>query len=138
MSWQPTPVLLTVDVVVRAGTRVVLIRRGQEPYGGKWALPGGFVDPGEGLEAAAVRELREETGLEIAVSGLRQLAAYGDPGRDPRRGRVVTVAFLAELSAEQPVLGGDDAAQAAWMDPEQAMAEGLAFDHARILCDALR
>ncbi len=137
MSWQPTPVLLTVDVVVRAGGQVLLVRRGHDPFAGAWALPGGFVDPGEGLEEAAVRELAEETGLVLEPSALCQLAAYGAPGRDPRRGRVVTVAFVADLATPEPVRGDDDAADAAWLDPALAFAEGLAFDHAEILRDAL-
>lgn len=141
MSWQPTPVLLTVDVVARRGDRVLLVRRGNEPFAGCWALPGGFVDAGEPLEGAAVRELAEETGLVLDRADLRQVAAYGDPGRDPRRGRVVTVAYAVEVSAEvaaaQAVAGADDAAHAEWVDPAAACAEGLAFDHDRILADAL-
>ncbi|MBE0597934.1 MAG: NUDIX hydrolase, partial [Desulfuromonadales bacterium] len=71
----------TVDVIIRSGDRIVLIERRNEPKG--WALPGGFVDYGESLEAAAMREAREETGLE--VRNLRQFGAYSDPQRDPRQ-----------------------------------------------------
>src|SRR5947208_577516 len=92
---------LTVDVVIVAREptpRVLLIRRKHEPFAHAWALPGGFVDPGETLAAAAARELREETGVEGA--DLEQLAAFGDPGRDPR-GWTVSVAFLARVEAER-------------------------------------
>ncbi|WP_239460159.1 NUDIX domain-containing protein [Nocardioides daejeonensis] len=132
------PFLVTVDVVAFApGGQVLLVRRGRPPYAGSWALPGGFVETDEDLPDAAVRELAEETGLELAVADVTQLGAYGAPGRDPRRGRVVTIAFTTRLAILPDVFGADDAAEARWMPVEQALAEGLAFDHARILADAL-
>lgn len=121
----------TVDVVILLpGDRVVLIERKYEPRG--WALPGGFVDEGETLEAAAVREAREETGL--AVELVEQLHTYSDPRRDPRQHTISTV-FLAR-SAGEPV-GADDAARAVgfrWAD----LPEGIVFDHPEILADARR
>jgi 8-oxo-dGTP diphosphatase len=107
----------------------VLVERKHEPTG--WALPGGFVDVGETVEAAAVREAREETGLEVRL--LEQLRAYSDPRRDPR-GHTVSVVFLAAADGEPR--GGDDAAQArpfGWdaLPP-------LVFDHPEILGDARR
>lgn len=132
----PRPAV-TVDVACFAAgggrAHVLLIQRSHEPYAGRWALPGGFVDEHEALEAAALRELREETGLDgVAVE---QFGAYGDPGRDPR-GHTVTVAFLAVLASRAAVLGADDATDARWF-PIDALPP-LAFDHDRIIADALR
>lgn len=132
--------MVAVDaVVLRVRERVLevlFVRRKNAPYKGAWALPGGFIEMKESLEASARRELREETGLKN-ISYLTQLYAYGDPGRDPR-GRVVTVAFIGIVPAEDSdVKGADDAAEAAWFPVEQTPAR-LAFDHATILGDALR
>ncbi|MEU3148279.1 MULTISPECIES: NUDIX domain-containing protein [unclassified Streptomyces] len=132
------PFAVTVDLAVltlREGSlRVLLVERGEEPYAGRWALPGGFVQPDESAETAARRELAEETGLTDA-SGLHleQLRTYSEPGRDPRM-RVVSVAFTALLADAPEVRGGSDAAQARWMPHGSARA--LAFDHDRILADA--
>jgi len=121
----------TVDVaILLPGDRVVLVERRFEPLG--WALPGGFVDEGETLEAAAVREAREETGLEVLL--LEQFHAYSDPRRDRRRHTITTV-FLARAAGE-PV-GGDDAARAVAF-PWQALPAPLAFDHGAILADVRR
>jgi 8-oxo-dGTP diphosphatase len=133
----PRPAL-TVDVAVLRGStadrEILLIRRGQDPFVGTWALPGGFVDEEEPLEDAARRELAEETGIERA-GRLRQVGAYGDPGRDPR-GWTVSVVFLAQPSGECQVRAGDDASEAAWF-PVWDLPE-LAFDHAVIVEDVLR
>lgn len=130
MSRPETP-LLTVDVVIRLPDedgRIVLIQRRNPPPG--WALPGGFVDVGETVEQAAVREVREETGLEVRLGEL--LGVYSDPARDPR-GHTVSVVFTGE--ARGTPQAGDDAGavQAFALDvlPE------LAFDHAWILADYL-
>jgi 8-oxo-dGTP diphosphatase len=132
----PRPAL-TVDVVALRGSgaerEVLLIRRANQPYAGRWALPGGFVDENERLEHAARRELAEETG--IRRSGpMRQFGAFGDPGRDPR-GWTVTVAFLTEVRRTEDPRGGDDADDAAWHRLESL--PPLAFDHGRILAAAL-
>lgn len=122
---------LTVDAVVTDGSgRVLLIERGHPPPG--WALPGGFVDPGETLEEAVVRELREETSMD--ARSVRQFHTYSDPSRDPRHHTVSTV-FLVE--AEGIPRAGDDAARAEFFDPEN-LPEPMAFDHARILGDVER
>ena len=117
---------------------VLLIERGQEPFLGAWALPGGFVRPEEDLAQAAGRELAEEAGLRASPSHLEQLGSYGAPDRDPRM-RVVTVAYWA-IYADLPVLrGGGDAAATALMPVEEIERGGvrLAFDHERIVRDAV-
>lgn len=131
----PRPAV-TVDVVVvtrEASPRVLLIRRKNEPYAGCWALPGGFVEMDESLDAAAARELAEETG--VVVPKLTQLGAYGDPGRDPR-GRTIAVAYLAEVAPGTVAQAGDDAAETEWRSLRRL--PPLAFDHAEILADAKR
>ena len=117
----------TVDIIIRRGKEVVLIERKNPPLG--WALPGGFVDYGESLEAAAAREALEETGLRLI--GLRQFRAYSDPGRDPRQHNL---SFVFIAGAEGTLAGGDDAARAAWF-PLDALPSPLCFDHGQILED---
>jgi 8-oxo-dGTP diphosphatase len=106
---------VTCDAVVftmRADDLVVLlIQRKDEPFKGRWALPGGYVNENESLERAVARELSEETG--ITGARLEQLGAFGDPGRDPR-GHTITIAYLTFLVAEAAVTAGDDAAAAEW------------------------
>ena len=121
----------TVDVVILLpGDRVVLVERRNEPRG--WALPGGFVDDGETLESAAVREAREETSL--AVELVEQFHAYSDPRRDPR-GHSISTVYLGRAGGEPS--GGDDAARAAAF-PWTALPAPLVFDHAEILSDVRR
>ena len=110
---------------------VLLIKRKNEPYKDYWAFPGGFVNIDESAEEAAIRELKEETGLE--VSRVEQLKAYSNPDRDPRE-RVITIAFIAE-STIKDVKGGDDAKEARWFDISNL--PPLAFDHEQILKDAI-
>lgn len=127
----PRPALTADPIVLtkEAQPRVLLIRRRHGPFAGTWALPGGFVDEGETLEAAARRELREETGLEVGE--LRQLHTFGDPGRDPR-GWTVSVAFVGWVDPRQAQLrAGDDAAEAAWHPLDRP--PPLAFDHEQVL-----
>lgn len=120
----------TVDVVVYDPARgVVLVERGSEPHG--FALPGGFVDYGETVEAAAVREAREETGLDVVLTGL--LGVYSDPARDPR-GHTMSVVFTAQALDPGALRAGDDAAEAAFHRLD-ALPAPLAFDHGRILND---
>jgi 8-oxo-dGTP diphosphatase len=117
---------------------LLVVRRGGEPFEGRWALPGGFVEPREDLEAAARRELEEETGVDARDVHLEQLASYGDPRRDPRM-RVVSVAYLA-LAPGLPVPeAADDAVAAAWVPVDELLAHPrrLAFDHHRIIGDGV-
>jgi 8-oxo-dGTP diphosphatase len=123
---------VTVDVALvtrEKRSRILLIRRKHGPFAGAWALPGGFIDLDETLEASARRELREETGVE--VDDLEQLHAFGDPGRDPR-GRTISVVFLARADADslRPA-AADDAAEVGWHTLDEL--PPLAFDHDRIL-----
>lgn len=128
MAGPETPKLM-VDVVIPSEEGVVLIRRGSEPFEGQWALPGGFVEIGETVEQAAVREAAEETGLAVEIAGL--VGVYSDPERDPR-GHNVSVAFLARvLSGEMQA--ATDAAEVAVLEPTSVE---LAFDHAKIIADA--
>jgi len=135
-------VAVTTDLVVitirDARLCVLLVRRGEKPFRGRWALPGGFLRPTENLDQAAARELTEETGVTVARAYLEQLASYGDPVRDPRM-RVVTVAYLA-LAPDLPApLAGGDATEARWRPVEQVLhaPAALAFDHGRIVADGV-
>ena len=116
---------------------VLLVRRGEAPFKGMWAIPGGFKRPGETLDEAAKRELVEETGVD-AASLLTQFGAYGDPERDPRM-NVVTIVYLAVLRDMGAIMAGTDAAAAALI-PLSDVLKGkidLAFDHLRIVGDAI-
>ncbi|MBN2247814.1 MAG: NUDIX hydrolase [Coriobacteriia bacterium] len=127
----------TADVVAFASVdgvlSVLVIRRGNEPFAGRWALPGGFVDEGERPEDAARRELAEETGLRFE-GPLDLVGVYGDPGRDPR-GWTVSAAYRAVLERPAEVAGADDAAEARWFALDAL--PSLAFDHDHIVADAV-
>ncbi len=119
--------LLTVDIVIRYRKGIVLVERKNLPYG--WALPGGFVEMGESLENAAMREAKEETSLDINI--VEQFHAYSDPCRDPRF-HTATVVFLADGKG---ILKGRDDAKRAEIFLEDALPFEIAFDHGRILAD---
>ncbi|MGZ4862995.1 MAG: NUDIX domain-containing protein [Halobacteriota archaeon] len=123
---------LTVDAVIVKDGEIVLIKRKGEPFRGQYALPGGFVEYGETVEAALRREVLEETGLAVEVRSL--VGVYSDPRRDPR-GHVVSVAFAAVIVRGE-LAGGSDAAEAMFWDIRKL--PPLAFDHAQIIQDALR
>ncbi len=130
---KPKTPLLTVDCVVfDRADRLLLIKRGHPPFKGKYALPGGFVDVGETVEAAALRELFEETGIRGAI--IRLIGIYSNPKRDPR-GHTASAAFLVRPKTTR-VQGGDDAASAAFVTDWRDLK--LAFDHNMIVADALK
>ncbi len=123
----------TVDIIIQIDgdpERIVLIERKNEPRG--WALPGGFVDYGETLESAAIREAREETGLEVEL--LRQFHSYSDPARDPR-GHTVTTVFLGRASGTPEA---DDDAGNAIIRSVDDLPSPMAFDHAQIIDDYVK
>jgi 8-oxo-dGTP diphosphatase len=128
---------VAVDIVIftiqSSELRVLLVKRGIPPFTGQFAIPGGFVLESESLDQAALRELKEETGVGDVY--LEQLYSFGDPARDPR-GRVITVAYYALISADRsPLVAGTDAADAQWCAVQQLPV--LAFDHRKILDYAL-
>lgn len=130
----PRPAVTTDCVVFtkEEEPKVLLIQRGNEPYKGCWAFPGGFMNMEETAEECAVRELKEETGL--TVKQIQQIGAYSKVDRDPR-GRTVSIAYLAIVDAPTAVSGMDDAAKAAWF-PLSSLPD-LAFDHQDIMADAI-
>lgn len=132
MGFPATPALTVDCVVVDALDRVLLIRRKNPPFAGAMALPGGFVDIGETVEAACRRELLEETG--VRARKLMLLGVYSDPARDPR-GHTCSVAFLARVG-QATAQAGDDAADVRWVPLSSR--PRMAFDHAGILQDARR
>lgn len=117
----------TVDIIIELKGGIVLVRRKNPPEG--WALPGGFVDYGETLETAAVREAKEETGLDIEL--IRQFHTYSDPQRDPRHHTITTV-YVAE--AQGTATAGDDAGEVAIFKKDE-LPEKIVFDHNEILKD---
>ena len=136
------PFAVAVDLgvfTIRSGMlAVLLVQRREHPYRGSWALPGGFVREDESADAAAWRELAEETGAATFGGHLEQLRTYSEPGRDPRM-RVISIAYVALAPDLPDPQAGGDAAAARWRPVEDLASESvaLAFDHATILADAL-
>lgn len=133
MPLPKTPALTTDCAIFDPSGRVILIRRGHAPFAEAYALPGGFVEVGETVEAACRREVLEEAGVE--VDALSLVGVYSDPSRDPR-GHTVSVAYAATLPETIAPRSGSDAAAAEWVADWRALK--LAFDHAEILADAER
>ncbi|MBC7129747.1 NUDIX hydrolase [Candidatus Bathyarchaeota archaeon] len=125
--------LLAVDIIAIKDDSVILVKRANPPFQGFYALPGGFVEYGERVEDAAIKEMREETGLEVKLKAL--VGVYSDPNRDPR-GHVVSIAYLAEVTGG--ILKPATDAKEAKLFPLKALPENLAFDHRQILEDALK
>jgi 8-oxo-dGTP diphosphatase len=125
------PALAADCVVFDKAGRLLLIRRKNPPFQGHYALPGGFVDYGERVEDAALRELREETGINGSI--VRLIGVYSRPDRDPR-GHCVSAVYLVDGGGQEPV-AGDDAASAEFV--ENYRAQRLAFDHDEVVADAL-
>ena len=131
----PRPAVTADCVVITKETepKVLLIQRGNEPFKGQWAFPGGFMNMDETTEQCAIRELKEETGLK--VTEIQQIGAYSKVDRDPR-GRTVTVAYLAIIDKVEAVKGLDDAAKAQWFSLSSL--PKLAFDHEDIMNDVIK
>ncbi|THA65403.1 NUDIX hydrolase [Streptomyces sp. A0642] len=128
----------TADVVaVDPKGRVLLIERRWDPFAGRRALPGGYLEPGEDSRVGAARELAEETRVRVSAADLTPIGTFDAPGRDPR-GRFSTDAYLARVPADTVAVADDDAANVYWMDLNAALEVELAFDHADILRAASR
>lgn len=124
---------LTVDIIIkRKDNSVILVQRKKEPFKEQWAIPGGFIEYGETAEHAAIRETKEETGIDVEI--IRLVGVYSDPARDPR-GHVISIAFLAKEIGG--VLIANDDAKAVNVFKLKEIPKNLAFDHAKILKDAL-
>ncbi len=123
----------TVDIIVEHDNKIILIRRKKEPHKGKLALPGGFVEYGERVENAAMRETKEETRLDVELTDI--LGIYSDPKRDPRKHTISSVFVAKPIKGN--VEGSDDASEAMWIDVRSIDFNNLAFDHSKILKDYL-
>jgi 8-oxo-dGTP diphosphatase len=132
-AFPKTPALMTDCVVFEPDGRVLLVRRKHEPFAGCYALPGGFVDVGETVEAACCREVREETGVSVSKGQLHLIGVYSDPDRDPR-GHSVSIAYRTTLEQVVEPQSGSDAEAAEWVSDWRKVR--LAFNHAEILADA--
>ena len=119
----------TVDALVFKENNILLVKRGKDPFKGKWALPGGFIDEEETAEQACRREVKEETSLEVQVKRLH--GVFSSPSRDPRN--CISIVFVCELEGGE-LRKGDDASEAAWHSLD--LLPQLAFDHEKILADA--
>jgi 8-oxo-dGTP diphosphatase len=134
MSFPKTPALVTDCAVFDMKDRVLLVRRGSEPFKGRYALPGGFVDVGETVEAACAREVEEETGVSISDQRLLLVGVYSKPERDPR-GHSVSIAYTTRIDVSAEPRPGSDAESAEWLHDWSSLS--LAFNHAEIIADAL-
>lgn len=139
----PKPSVTADIVVIRNGNildrSILMIRRRNDPFKGKFALPGGFVDPGETVVQSAIRELKEETGLSFPQSRFRLVGVYSDPGRDPR-GWTISTCFVVKASPREveTITAGDDAESVVWkeyMDLVHGNPARIAFDHLQMVAD---
>lgn len=128
----PTP---TVDTIIHQDSKVLLVKRKKDPFKEKMVLPGGFINEGEKVEDAAIREVKEETSLDIELDNI--LGVYSDPSRDPR-GHIMSTVFIGKISdkSDKKVpMAGDDAAAIKWVDLASIDEESMGFDHKKILMD---
>lgn len=130
----PRPMLTADCIVIDSARRVLLVERGNDPYRGCWALPGGFMEMDEAIEQCAVRELEEETGIRLTTADIALVGVFSALGRDPR-GRTVTAAYLAHVPEGTMAHAGDDAAALRWWPLSEL--PPLAFDHQDIIQAAL-
>lgn len=128
-------ILMVADIVVHTDSEVLMIKRKNNPFAGHWALPGGFIDPGETPEQAAIRELAEEAGL--YVNKAKFVGEFREPGRDPRMKHTWSWAYSLHISDKAKTKAGDDATETAWIPIKQLGQMQLAFDHSSILNKAL-
>ena len=125
----------TVDTIIQKGSEVLLVERKKDPFKQTMVLPGGFINEGELAEDAAIREVKEETSLDIELENI--LGVYSDPSRDPR-GHIMSTVFIGKISDKsdnKEPIAGDDAATTKWVDLESIEEETLGFDHQKILMD---
>ena len=125
----------TVDTIIEKDSQVLLIKRKKDPFKEKMVFPGGFINEGERVEDAAVREVKEETSLDIELDHI--LGVYSDPFRDPR-GHIMSTVFIGKISDKSDKIeptAGDDAAAIKWVDLETVKEESFGFDHKKILMD---
>ncbi len=133
MGFPPTPAVITDCVLFDGKGRILLVRRGSEPFKGLYALPGGFVDVGETVEDACRREVHEEAGVQINEP-LQLVGVYSDPRRDPR-GHSVSIAYTTVLAEAQQPHAGSDAQGVEWVQDWKN--EDLAFNHKAIIADTI-
>jgi 8-oxo-dGTP diphosphatase len=124
----------TVDAIIQRESEILLIRRKKDPFKEMWALPGGFVNENEKVEDAVLREVREETTLEIRLIDI--LGVYSDPKRDPRK-HIMTIVFIGEVEENNNIkaVAADDASATAWLNLESIDEHSFAFDHSKIIND---
>lgn len=125
----------TVDTIIQRDSQILFVKRKKDPFKGRLAFPGGFVNEGEKVEDAAKREVKEETSLDVDLDGI--LGVYSDPNRDPR-GHIMSTVFIGKISNNNnntEPLAGDDAAAIKWVDIETIDSEMFGFDHKKILLD---
>ena len=128
----PTP---TVDTIIQKDSKILLVKRKKDPFKQKMVLPGGFVNEGERVEDAAIREVKEETSLDIEIDNI--LGVYSDPSRDPR-GHIMSTVFVGKISDKSDIkepMAGDDAVAVKWVDLASIEEESFGFDHKKILND---
>lgn len=124
---------IAADIIIIKDNKILLVKRGYEPFKGMWALPGGKLEDNESIEQCAIREVKEEINVDIVIKKL--VGIYSDPNRDPRK--IVAVAFLCDIKKGE-IKAGDDVTEAKWFDLYEVESIKLASDHNNIIRDALK